>query len=81
MFQYDPVHQINNLVPPTFVGEVIVLNVRGIVQAWVNGTLLNYGMLFHVSNSAPPNVTSNDAFAFYSFEPGQEWPRLIVTYH
>jgi len=81
MFQYDPVHQINNLVPPTFVGEVIVLNVRGIVQAWVNGTLLNYGMLFHVSNSVHPNAISNDAFAFYSLETIPESPRLIVTYH
>jgi len=82
MFQYDPVHQISNLVPPTFVGEVIVLNVRGLVQAWVNGTLLNYGMLFHVSNSVHPNIISNDAFAFYSLEDtDQERPRLIVTYH
>ena len=80
-FQYSPDHRIDILDPPTITGQVINLDVKGIVQAWANGTIFNNGMLVHVSNSDPPNDISNDAFAFYSFETGQEWPRLIVTYH
>ena len=79
---FRPDHQINNLDPPTITGQVIDLDAKGIVQAWVNGTILNNGMMIHVSNSDPPNAISNDAFAFYSLEPeGQERPLLIVTYH
>jgi hypothetical protein len=76
-------HQINNLDPPTTIGQVNNLDVKGIVQAWANGTFVNYGMKFHVSNSDPPNDISNDAFAFYSLEHTSdlERPRLIVTYH
>jgi len=82
LFQYYLDHRINNLVPPTSIGQIIDLDVKEIVQAWANGTFLNNGMMFQVSNSDPPNAISNDAFAFYSLEhTGQEWPRLIVTYH
>jgi len=80
---FRPDHQINNLDPPTITGQVIDLDAKGIVQAWVNGTILNNGMMIHVSNSVPPNAISNDAFAFYSLEHtgDLERPRLIVTYH
>jgi len=82
-FQYSPDHRIDILDPPTITGQVINLDVKGIVQAWANGTIFNNGMLVHVSNSDPPNDISNDAFAFYSLEHTSdlERPRLIVTYH
>jgi hypothetical protein len=83
LFQYSPDHRIDILDPPTITGQVINLDVKGIVQAWVNGIILTNGMMIHVSNSVPPNAISNDAFAFYSLEHtgDLERPRLIVTYH
>jgi hypothetical protein len=71
------------LYPPCYFGQTtnFEINVTGIVQNWANGTWNNYGMIFGSEDYTFPYLTSYDAFEFYSLEdPGQEWPKLIVTY-
>ena len=70
--------------PPGYGGqsELFEIDVTNIVQSWASGTWSNYGLIFGSSNYTFPYDTSFDAFEFYSLEdPGQDWPKLIVTYH
>jgi hypothetical protein len=79
-FSYDGSEIIQN--PPTYAGQFYNIDVTSIVQNWASGTWNNYGLLFGSHNNTPPNATSWDSFEFYSLEdPGQGWPKLVVTYH
>jgi hypothetical protein len=71
------------LYPPGYYGQsdIFDLDVTGIVKNWVNGTWNNYGLIFGSHDYTFPYYTSYDAFEFYSLEdPGQEWPKLEITY-
>lgn len=72
------------LYPPGYYGQsdIFEINVTNIVQSWASGTYNNYGLIFGSHDYTFPYYTSFDAFEFYSLEdPGQDWPKLIVTYH
>jgi len=72
------------LYPPGFYGQSknFEINVTSIVQNWASGTWNNHGLLFDLHDYTFPLRTSFDNFEFYSLEdPGQDWPKLIVTYH
>lgn len=59
-----------------------VINLKPTVQNWANGAYANHGLCFVQGNYAFPNMTSWDAFAFYSKEASSASlrPRLTVTY-
>jgi len=72
------------LYPPCYYGqsEIFEIDATDIVQNWTSGTWNNYGLIFESEDYTFPNDTSFDAFEFYSLEDtGQDWPKLIVTYH
>jgi len=69
------------VVPPTYQGQVMDIDVTNTVQSWANGTFNNYGFLFEIADYTFPNDNSLDAFAFYSIEDAVgDRPELIVTY-
>ena len=62
--------------------DIFEINVTNIVQSWASGTWNNWGLIFGSEDYIFPNDTSSDMFMFYSLEdPGQNWPKLIVTFH
>ena len=69
------------VVPPTYAGQVMDIDVTNTVQSWANGTFNNYGFEFASSSYLFPYDTSFDAFAFFSAEDvAGDRPQLIVTY-
>lgn len=69
------------VVPPTYSGQVMDIDVTNTVQSWASGTFNDYGFLFDISSYAFPYDTSLDAFAFFSAEDAAgDRPELIVTY-
>lgn len=59
-----------------------VINLKSTVQNWASGAYANHGLCFVQGNYQFPNMTSLDAFAFYSKEASSASlrPRLTVTY-
>lgn len=69
------------VVPPTYPGQVMDIDVTNTVQNWASGTYNNYGFQFEISSYLFPNANSLDAFAFFSAEDAAgDRPELIVTY-
>ncbi len=70
--------------PPCYFGQsqIFEIDLTSTVQNWSSGAWNNYGLIFGSHDYTFPYITSFDAFEFYSLEDtGQDWPKLIVTYH
>lgn len=72
------------LYPPCYYGQsqIFEIDLTNTVKNWASGAWNNYGLIFGSHDYTFPYDTSFDAFEFFSLEdPGQDWPKLTVTYH
>ncbi len=72
------------LYPPCYYGQsqIFEIDLTNTVKNWASGAWNNYGLIFGSHDYTFPYNTSFDAFEFFSLEdPGQDWPKLTVTYH
>jgi hypothetical protein len=71
--------RVDDISPPIFVGQEIVIDVTEIARNWANGVFENHGLYLSSADVTFPFATSFDFFTFESATDPISPPRLTVT--